>query len=112
MHVGRTDDLFRVAGRWIAPGEVEDALHDHPAVAEAAVLGTPDRHGGSRAAALIVPSASVSEYPDLPGHLRRHVAARLGSAAAPATVSLVGTLPRLPSGKLDRRRLASDPAPA
>jgi 4-hydroxybenzoate adenylyltransferase len=112
VHVGRTDDLFRVAGRWIAPGEVEDALHDHPAIAEAAVLGTPDRHGGSRVAALIVPSGSVTEYPDLAGHLRRHVAARLGPAAAPATVTLVGALPRFPSGKLDRRRLASDPAPA
>jgi acyl-coenzyme A synthetase/AMP-(fatty) acid ligase/alkanesulfonate monooxygenase SsuD/methylene tetrahydromethanopterin reductase-like flavin-dependent oxidoreductase (luciferase family) len=105
-HMGRADDLFKVDARWVSPAEVEAALLWHPAVREAAVVGVPDEDGLLRAAAFVVadPGAGDGEE-DLPAALRRHVAHALEPYKAPRVVRLVESLPRLPSGKLDRRRL-------
>jgi benzoate-CoA ligase len=103
-HMGRADDLFKVDARWVSPTEVEAALLDHDAVAEAAVVGRPDDDGLMRPAAFVVPTGTPA--PDgLADELRRHVAHRLEPHKAPAWVTLLDSLPRLPSGKLDRRSL-------
>lgn len=101
-HVGRADDLFKVDARWVSPGEVEACLAELPEVAEAAVGGVPDADGLMRVHAWVAPAPGTA--PD-PGALRRHVAHRLAPHMAPRTVTLLPTLPRLPSGKLDRRTL-------
>ena len=103
-HLGRADDLFKVDARWVSPAEVEAALLDHPAVAEAAVVGRPDADGLLRPAAFVVLTPEAEEG-DLAAELRRHVARALAPHSAPQTVTAVDALPRLPSGKLDRRRL-------
>jgi acyl-coenzyme A synthetase/AMP-(fatty) acid ligase len=111
-HLGRADDLFKVDARWVSPSEVEAALHDHPAVAEAAVVGRPDDDGLLRPAAFVVLAEGAEAGDDLPAELRRHVAHRLEPYKAPATIEVMDELPRLPSGKLDRRRLKQGAAPS
>ena len=103
-HLGRADDLFKVDARWVSPVQVEAALAGHPWVAEAAVVGRPGDDGLVRAAAVVVPTAEAVPT-ELEAELRRHVARALGSHSAPQTVTVVEELPRLPSGKVDRRRL-------
>lgn len=103
-HLGRSDDLFKVDARWVSPTAVEGALIGHPAVAEAAVVGRPDADGLLRPAAYVVLAPGSAEE-GLTTDLRRHVAHRLGPHTAPQTVTVMEELPRLPSGKLDRRRL-------
>jgi benzoate-CoA ligase len=104
-HVGRADDLFKVDARWVSPGEVESALLAHPAVAEAAVVGRPDEAGLLRPAAFVVTAEDAPAGEELAEALRRHVAHALEPYKAPRTVTALDELPRLPSGKLDRRRL-------
>jgi acyl-coenzyme A synthetase/AMP-(fatty) acid ligase len=110
-HMGRSDDLFKVDARWVSPAEVEGALHDHPAVAEAAVVARPDERGLLRPAAFVVLAEGAEGDGDLAAELRRHVAHRLEPYKAPATVAVLEELPRLPGGKLDRRRLREVDAP-
>lgn len=103
-HLGRSDDLFKVDARWVSPTAVEGALIRHPAVVEAAVVGRPDADGLPRPAAYVVLAAGASRD-GLAGDLRRHVAHLLGPHTAPQSVTVLEELPRLPSGKLDRRTL-------
>lgn len=105
-HLGRADDLFKVDARWVSPIEVEGALHEHPAVRDAAVVGRPGPDGLTRVAAYIVVAGHAPD--DLAGELRRHVAHRLAPHMAPATVDVVVELPRGATGKVDRRALRSD----
>ena len=100
-HVGRADDLFKVDAQWVSPTEVEASLLSHPAVREAAVVGRTDERGLLRPCAYVV----ADDDADLAATLRRHVAHRLAPHMAPRWVIRREELPRLPSGKLDRRRL-------
>ena len=104
-HLGRSDDLFKVDARWVSPSQVEGALLGHPAVAEAAVIGVDDEEGLTRPAAHVVLAAGADPDDGLAEELRRHVAHELAPHMAPRTVTVRESLPRLPSGKLDRRRL-------
>ncbi len=103
-HLGRADDLFKVDARWVSPAEVEACLLTHPAVDQAAVVGVPGDDGLVRPAAFVVPAAGT-DAEGLGEALRRHVARALEPYKAPQTVTLREDLPRLPSGKLDRRSL-------
>jgi acetyl-CoA synthetase len=103
--VGRADDVIKSAGHLIGPFEVESALMEHPAVAEAAVIGKPDP----------VAMESVKAFVSLkPGHeaseaLRRellgHARKRLGPAVAPKEIDFLDSVPRTRSGKIMRRLL-------
>ncbi|HWH15815.1 MAG TPA: LLM class flavin-dependent oxidoreductase [Miltoncostaeaceae bacterium] len=104
-HVGRADDMFKVDARWVSPGEVEGSLLELPEVAEAAVAGVADRDGLLRVHAWVV--ASGDTPPDA-GALRRHVAHALAPHMAPQSVTVLPALPRLPSGKIDRRALRGE----
>src|SRR5262249_39210772 len=105
-HLGRADDLFKVDGRWVSPVEVEGVLHEHPLVDQAAVVGLPDGDGLVRTAAFVVLSG---DGPDdrraRGGGLRRAGARRVGPHAAPSRLTVMDELPRVPSGKVDRRAL-------
>ena len=117
-YCGRGDDMLKVKGKWLAPGEVEDCLLGHPAVAEAAVVGVPNRAGLAEPVAWVVTTAvpagsdpSADAGPGLPAALRTFVAERLASYKAPAEVRVVDDLPRTHLGKVDRaalRRAALD----
>ncbi|MGW4633301.1 AMP-binding protein [Nocardia sp. NPDC004415] len=98
---GRDDDMIVSGGENVFPGEVEDLLHRHPAVTEAAVIGIPDEEFGQRLAAFVVATdldaAAVREY----------VKTHLARFKAPREVIFVDDLPRTPTGKIDRRGLAA-----
>jgi acetyl-CoA synthetase len=103
--VGRADDVIKSAGHLIGPFEVESALMEHPAVAEAGVIGTPDPTAGELVKAFVSLKAghvwSEELRRDLLGHARR----RLGPAVAPREIDALPTLPRTRSGKIMRRLL-------
>ena len=110
-HLGRSDDLFKVDAKWVSPVEVEGALHEHPAIAEAAVVGLPDADGLVRPAAFVVLADGSGDGTDLAEELRRHVAHRLARHMAPVTVAVLSALPRGATGKVDRRALRDRTAP-
>ncbi|MBK7236926.1 MAG: acetate--CoA ligase [Sterolibacteriaceae bacterium] len=103
--VGRADDLIKSAGHLIGPFEVENVLMEHPAVAEAGVIGKPDPLVGEvvKAFVSLKPGFGASEplRMDLLGHARK----RLGAAVAPKEIAFLATLPRTRSGKIMRRLL-------
>lgn len=105
-HAGRADAMFKVDARWVSPSEIEAALLAHPTVAEAAVIGRPDEEGLLRPCAFVVAAGDGED--DLGQELRRHVARELDAYKAPAWVHVREELPRLASGKLDRRALSDD----
>jgi acetyl-CoA synthetase len=99
---GRADDIINSAGYRIGPFEVESALLTHPAVAEAAVVGTPDAIRGQVVKAYVAlrPGQSASE--NLAGELKQFVKSRLSAHAYPREVEFIGQLPKTPSGKIQR----------
>ena len=103
--VGRKDDVIKSAGHLIGPFEVESALTDHPAVAEAAVIGKPDPMLGEMIKAFVTVKNGVVADEDLRLELIGHARKRLGAAVAPKELEFVDTLPHTSSGKVMRRLL-------
>lgn len=102
--LGRLDDLIRTGGEGVWPDEVEEALRDHPKVAEIAVIGRLDTGWGQRVIAFVVP-ADPSEPPTLQ-ELRDHAIRSLPRHAAPRELVVTpGPLPRSASGKVRRSAL-------
>lgn len=110
-HLGRADDLFKVDGCLVSPGDIESALAEHPRVAEAAVVGAPQGGRLVRPAAFVVPTGDAGARPALARELRRHVARRLAPALAPARVVLTDALPRLARASWTAARCARPPDP-
>jgi len=96
---GRGDEMLKVAGRWLAPAEVEGCLLEHPAVAEAAVVGRPDAAGLMKPIAFVVARAAHAGLAD---ELRAFVRDRLDAYKHPREVHVVEALPRTHLGKVDR----------
>ena len=103
--VGRADDVIKSAGHLIGPFEVESALIEHEAVAEAGVIGIPDPTIGERVKAFVTlnPGHEASDVLrlELTGHARK----RLGPAVAPKEIAFRDKLPLTRSGKIMRRLL-------
>lgn len=103
--VGRADDLIKSSGHLIGPFEVESALIEHPAVAEAAVIGIPDETAGEVVKAFVTLKAGFEAGEALERELRGHARKRLGPAVAPREIVFRDSLPRTRSGKIMRRLL-------
>jgi acetyl-CoA synthetase len=103
--VGRADDLIKSSGHLIGPFEVESALIEHPAVAEAAVIGVPDETAGEVVKAFVTLKAGFAPDEALERELRGHARKRLGPAVAPREIVFRESLPRTRSGKIMRRLL-------
>lgn len=103
--VGRADDVIKSAGHLIGPFEVESALMEHPAVAEAGVIGKPDPLVGEVVKAFVSLRQGFVASEALRRELLGHARQRLGAAVAPKEIEFVGTLPRTRSGKIMRRLL-------
>jgi acetyl-CoA synthetase len=103
--LGRVDDIMLVSGHNISTTEVESALVDHPAVAEAAVVGKVDDISGQAIAAFVTLRTGHAASPDLVGELRDHVAKLIGPIARPKTILFTDDLPKTRSGKIMRRLL-------
>ena len=103
--VGRADDVIKSAGHLIGPFEVENALTDHPAVAEAAVIGIPDPTSGEVVKAFVTLKNDYAAGEDLRRELMAHARTRLGAAVAPKQIEFTDALPHTRSGKIMRRLL-------
>jgi acetyl-CoA synthetase len=103
--VGRADDVIKSAGHLIGPFEVESALMEHPAVAEAGVIGKPDPVVGEVVKAFVSLKAGHEPGEPLRRDLLAHARRRLGPAVAPKEIAFLPTLPRTRSGKIMRRLL-------
>lgn len=102
--LGRSDDVMNVAGKRLAPAEVEAVLITHPAVAEAAAVGVPDAKKGETVWAFWVPVAGFDGDPEeVSRQLRERVGAELGKPFAPSLVQRVDRLPKTRSAKIMRR---------
>ncbi|MFD6064406.1 AMP-binding protein [Rhodococcus wratislaviensis] len=99
---GRSDDVMNVAGKRLAPAEVEAVLTAHPAVSEAAAVGVPDPKKGEAVWAFWVPRADA-DTADISAELVAAVAAELGKPFAPSVVHRVSRLPKTRSAKILRR---------
>ena len=96
---------MNVSGHRISTAEVESALVDHPAVAEAAVVGATDETTGQSIIGYVILRGSSEGSDDLRNEIREHVATKLGPIARPKAVFLVPDLPKTRSGKIMRRLL-------
>ena len=106
---GRIKELIIKGGENIAPREIDEALLAHPAVLDAAAVGIDDRHYGQEILAGVVLREGASCSEDA---LRDWCIARLGRYKTPKVFRFLAELPRGPSGKVQRRRLLDDDAPA
>ncbi len=113
-YCGRRDDMLKVAGKWLAPQELEGRLLEHPAVKECAVVGVPGKDGLTKPIAFVVaregaggPGSPLAEA------LRAFCAERLDAWKRPREIVVLDALPRTHLGKVDRgalkRRAAGPP---
>jgi acetyl-CoA synthetase len=103
--LGRVDDIMLVSGHNISTTEVESALVDHHAVAEAAVVGKADDTTGQAIAAFVILRGGVEPSDALVEDLRDHVAKLIGPIAKPKSILFSDDLPKTRSGKIMRRLL-------
>ena len=103
--MGRIDDVVNVSGHRLGTMEVESALVSHPQVAEAAVVGRPDKMKGQAIAAFVTLAPGRKPDDELKRELREHVAREIGAFAKPDDIRFTDALPKTRSGKIMRRLL-------
>lgn len=105
--VGRGDDVIKSSGHLIGPFEVESCLMEHPAVAEAGVIGVPDPVAGEVVKAFVELKPGNEPTEELQLDIIGFARKRLGAAVAPRLLDFTATLPKTRSGKILRRLLKS-----
>ncbi|WP_354638369.1 long-chain-fatty-acid--CoA ligase [Kitasatospora camelliae] len=100
--VDRSKDLIIRGGYNVYPREIEEVLYEHPAVAEAAVVGVPDEHHGEEVAAVIVLREGERTTADL---IREHVRRRVAAYKYPRIVTFTDQLPKGATGKILKREI-------
>lgn len=103
--VGRADDMIKTAGHFVGPFEVESTLIEHPAVAEAGVIGKPHDVAGEIVKAFVTLNQGAEPGDELRRELIGFARERLGAGIAPREIAIVETLPKTRSGKIMRRLL-------
>ena len=102
---GRADDMFKAAGYRIGPSEIENCLVRHAAVANAAVVPSPDAERGNVIKAFVVLSAGFEPGDALVAALRQHVRERLAPYETPREIEFIDALPMTTTGKVQRKVL-------
>ena len=102
---GRVDDVMKVAGHRLSTAEVENALTQHPAVVECAVVAAPHDIKGEVPVAFVTMRGGYKASPELEADLKKQVATVIGPTARPDRIILVEDLPKTRSGKIMRRIL-------
>jgi acetyl-CoA synthetase len=105
VFVGRADDVINTSGHRVGPFEVESALVEHKAVAEAGVIGKPDKERGEIIKAFIVLNHGYTDSPSLMAEIREHTKKQLAAHAYPREIEVKESLPKTRSGKIMRRLL-------
>jgi benzoate-CoA ligase family protein len=104
-YCGRSDDMLKVSGKWVAPGELENCLLTHPSVREVAVVGVKSADGLTKPCAFVVTS-SASPSAALASELQAYARSKLERYKYPREVIFLEALPRTHLGKVDRGALA------
>ncbi|MCC5884653.1 MAG: AMP-binding protein [Halomonas sp.] len=107
---GRDDDIITTAGYRVGPTDVENTVMTHPAVAESAAVGQPDEIRGEIIKSYVVLREGFEASDDLADEIRQRVRERLSTHAFPRVIEFVDTLPKTPSGKIQRFKLRADAA--
>ncbi len=107
-YCGRTDDMFKVSGRWVSPFEVEQALVAHEAVLEAAVVAHDAGDGLIKPRAFVILMQGVTADAALDGELKAFVKEAVGVWKYPRWIDFVDELPKTATGKIQRFRLRAD----
>jgi len=102
---GRSDDMLKVSGMYVSPFEVEAALVTHPAVLEAAVVGSEDEHELVKPKAFVVLKPGMAADGVLAEQLKQHVKGRLAPYKYPRWIEFVAELPKTATGKIQRFKL-------
>lgn len=110
IYVGRGDDVIKTAGERVGPFEIESALVEHPAVAEAGVIGKPDPEGirGEIIKAFLVLRKGYAPSKELEEDIRKFIKSRLAGHMYPREIEFRDKLPRTQSGKIMRRVLKAE----
>jgi acetyl-CoA synthetase len=103
--LGRVDDVLNVAGQRLSSIEIENALAEHPSVAEAAVIGVRHPLKGQAIIAWVVLAPGQAASDAMTVELRAHVAEKIGSMARPDQIHYISALPRAPGSPVVMRRL-------
>jgi len=103
--VSRSDEVILTSGYRIGPFEVENALVEHPAVAEAAVVSSPDETRGEVVKAFVILSPGHTGSDDLIRELQKHVKKVAAPYKYPRKIEFVEALPKTVSGKIRRAEL-------
>jgi acetyl-CoA synthetase len=103
--LGRKDDVISSAGYRIGPGEIEDALLKHPAIAQAAVIGKPDALRGSIVKAFVVLADGHEPSDGLAGQIQESIRTRLAAYEYPREIEFIAELPLTTTGKVRRMEL-------
>ncbi|MEM8750545.1 MAG: benzoate-CoA ligase family protein [Pseudomonadota bacterium] len=104
VYCGRTDDMFKVSGIWVAPFEVEQSLSAHKSVLEAAVVPARDDEGLEKPKAFVVLNEGA-DAADIATTLQEHVKQQIGKWKYPRWVEIVNELPKTATGKIQRFKL-------
>ncbi len=105
IYCGRSDDVFKVSGRWVSPYEIESVFIQNPLVLEAAIIGRKDEHGLVRADAWVVLKDPTTSGPQIEEELRHFCEAILPRYKMPGRIRVVDKLPKTATGKIQRYKL-------
>jgi benzoate-CoA ligase len=105
VYAGRSDDMLKVSGQYVSPFEVEATLVKHPAVLEAALIGTPDADGLTRSKAFVVLKPGQAASPELEAELKSFVKGELAPHKYPRLIEFIAELPKTATGKIQRFKL-------
>lgn len=105
---GRMDDCFKSRGIFISPAEVENALQEHPAVVETAVVPEPDPEIGNRIRAIVVLEEGLDPSADLADSIREFLRSRIAPFKLPHSIEFTQALPKSPVGKILRGELTKN----
>jgi 4-hydroxybenzoate-CoA ligase len=99
---GRSDDMLRVGGKWLAPQEVENTLNQHPAVEESAVVGYQDTEDLIKPYAFVVLKSGRSPSPELEEEIKQFVRDRIATYKYPRWIEFTDHIPKTTGGKIQR----------
>jgi len=99
---GRSDDMLRVGGKWLAPEEVEKTINQHPAVAESAVVGYKDQDELIKPYAFVVLNPAAQPNDDLTEDIKQFVRDRIATYKFPRWIEFVDAIPKTSGGKIQR----------
>jgi benzoate-CoA ligase len=99
---GRSDDMLRVGGKWLAPEEVEKTINQHPAVSESAVVGYKDKDELTKPYAFVVLNPDAQPTDELQEDIKQFVRNRIATYKFPRWIEFTDSIPKTAGGRIQR----------